>query len=171
MKAESLKEVLATTKAQRAYERKSNADVAAAQEKYFKQCEDEKNAVRVARRIQANGDLDHRGSFGKFSSSLAQGDAEPKGEKSATPDSNRKVFEKQVAEAATTVATQQKFESVKTADVAKRDAANVSDTFNEKARVTAGRVAMERGGPPPRYGGGHRKPEKAAKGDDKEEKK
>lgn len=63
LKAAELKEVLATTKAQRAFESKSNADVAAAQAKYFKQTEDEKNAVRVARRIQANGDLDQRGSF------------------------------------------------------------------------------------------------------------
>ena len=32
---------------------------------------------------------------------------------------------------------------------------DVRETFNEKARVTAGRVAMERGGPSARYGGGH----------------
>jgi len=32
---------------------------------------------------------------------------------------------------------------------------DVRETFNEKARVTAGRVAMERGGPAARYGGGH----------------
>ena len=73
-----------------------------------------------------------------------------------TPDQSRKSFESQVAEAATTVKTQQGFEATKTADVATRDAANVKDTFNEKARVRAGRVAMMRGGPPPRYGGGHR---------------
>ena len=32
---------------------------------------------------------------------------------------------------------------------------DIRETFNEKARVTAGRVAMERGGPSSRYGGGH----------------
>ena len=35
------------------------------------------------------------------------------------------------------------------------DAANVKDTFGEKARVTSGRVAMTRGGPKERYSGGH----------------
>ena len=39
---------------------------------------------------------------------------------------------------------------------------DIVDTFNEKARVRAGRVAMMRGGPPPRYGGGHRKASTAA---------
>lgn len=58
-KADSLKAVLEATAAQRAFEAKSNADVAAAQDKYFKATEDQKNAVRVARRIQANGGLDH----------------------------------------------------------------------------------------------------------------
>jgi hypothetical protein len=38
---------------------------------------------------------------------------------------------------------------------------DIRDTFNEMASVRAGRVAMMRGGPPPRYGGGHRKPAKA----------
>jgi len=36
VKKDSLREVLETTKAQRAYEAKSNADVAAAQDKYMK---------------------------------------------------------------------------------------------------------------------------------------
>ena len=35
------------------------------------------------------------------------------------------------------------------------NAQNVKDTFNEKARVTSGRVAMTRGGPKQRYSGGH----------------
>jgi len=103
-------------------------------------------------------------------SSLAQGeDAKEKEEKPYTPESNRSTFDKSVSAAAATVAKQQAFEAKKTADVASRDAANVKDTFNEKARVRAGRVAMMRGGPPPRYGGGHRKP--AEKKDDKEESK
>jgi len=81
------------------------------------------------------------------------------------PDGNRAIFEKQVAEASATVATQNKFETTKTLDVATRDNANVKDTFNEKARVRAGRVAMMRGGPPERYGGGHRKAAAADKKD------
>ena len=72
-----------------------------------------------------------------------------------TPDDSRKSFEEHVATAAKTVATQQQFESTKTADVAKRNSANVKDTFNEKRRVRSGRVAMMRGGPPSRYGGGN----------------
>lgn len=92
-------------------------------------------------------------------SSLAQGEDEKKEDKPVNPDSNRATFEKSVSSAAATVAKQQAFEAKKTADVASRDAANVKDTFNEKARVRAGRVAMMRGGPPPRYGGGHRKAE------------
>lgn len=74
----------------------------------------------------------------------------------STPDQSRKSFETHVSEAAKTVATQKKFESDKTADVAKRNNNNVKDTFSEKARVRAGRVAMMRGGPAKRYGGGHR---------------
>ena len=72
---------------------------------------------------------------------------------SETPDESRSSFEKQVAEASATVATQHSFEVTKTADVAKRNAANVKDTFNEKRRVRSGRVAMMRGGPNGRYGG------------------
>ena len=65
-KKESLDAVLKATAAQRAFEAKSNADVAAAQDKYFKATEDQKNAVRVARRIQANGGLDQRSKNGKY---------------------------------------------------------------------------------------------------------
>lgn len=36
---------------------------------------------------------------------------------------------------------------------------NIQDTFNEKARVRSGRVAMTRGGPRQRYSGGHNGPE------------
>jgi len=37
----------------------SNSSVAAAQEKYYQKSEDEKNAVRTARRVMANGGLVH----------------------------------------------------------------------------------------------------------------
>lgn len=50
-KADSLKAVLEATKAQRAFEATSNADVAAAQEKYRSETEDQKNQVRIQRRI------------------------------------------------------------------------------------------------------------------------
>ena len=46
------------------------------------------------------------------------------------------------------------------------NAQNIKDTFDEKARVRSGRVAMTRGGPRQRYSGGHNGPvgqeEKAA---------
>jgi len=58
-KAESLEAVLEATKAQRTFEATSNKDVATAQEKYFKQSENEKNAVRVDRKIQSDGGLIH----------------------------------------------------------------------------------------------------------------
>lgn len=35
---------------------------------------------------------------------------------------------------------------------------NIKDTFDEKARVRSGRVAMTRGGPRQRYSGGHNGP-------------
>jgi hypothetical protein len=50
---------LKTVKDQRAFENKSNTDVAAAQEKYYKQSENEKNSVRVARSVQEAGGLVH----------------------------------------------------------------------------------------------------------------
>ena len=130
-KADSLKAVLEATAAQRAFEAKSNADVAAAQDKYFKATEDQKNAVRVARRIQANGGLDHRSKNGKYAA-LTGAAGKPTEAAPAqalvqkrTPDESRKSFEEHVATAAGVVATQQGFEATKTADVAKRNAANV----------------------------------------------
>jgi len=46
-----LKAVLGAIGEQRTWETTSNADVAASQLKYYRQAEDEKNAVRVARRV------------------------------------------------------------------------------------------------------------------------
>jgi hypothetical protein len=54
-----LKGVLEAIGVQRVWEDTSNKDVAASQLKYYKQAENEKNAVRVARRVQANGGLIH----------------------------------------------------------------------------------------------------------------
>ena len=54
-----MKAVLDTVTEQRRFEAQSNADVAAAQEKYYKQAEKEKNTVRVARKIQRDGGLVH----------------------------------------------------------------------------------------------------------------
>jgi len=71
------------------------------------------------------------------------------------PAESRKVFEKSVAEAAKTVATEKSIEAKRTAATKLLNDNDVRETFNEKARVTAGRVAMMRGGPPARYGGGH----------------
>lgn len=64
-----------------------------------------------------------------------------------TPDESRKVFEQHVAEAANVVKTENSQESTRTTQIAKMDAQNVKDTFDEKARVRSGRVAMMRGGP------------------------
>merc|ERR1712166_1183036 len=46
-------------------------------------------------------------------------------------------------------------ENKRTTQIAKMDAQNVKDTFDEKARVRSRRVAMTRGGPRQRYSGGH----------------
>jgi hypothetical protein len=77
-----LKEVLSAISGQRVFEATSNADVAAAQEKYYKQSENEKNTVRVARWVQESGGLIHDppatvkyGLFGRGAKqSLAQGE-------------------------------------------------------------------------------------------------
>jgi hypothetical protein len=58
-KAESLKEVLRVTAEQRAYEAKSNAETSTAQAKFADSAENIKNYVRVNRRVQANGGLNH----------------------------------------------------------------------------------------------------------------
>jgi len=69
--------------------------------------------------------------------SLAQADPAPakSDAKAVTPASNRLTFEKAVAAASSTVATQQGFESTKTADVASRNAANTKETFDLKRSV------------------------------------
>jgi len=54
-----LKEVLRVTAEQRAYEAKSNNEVATAQAKFADSAENIKNYVRVNRRVQANGGLNH----------------------------------------------------------------------------------------------------------------
>jgi hypothetical protein len=64
---------------------------------------------------------------------LVQGDAP------VTPASNRATFEAAVSAAANTVATQQNFESTKTADVASRNAANTQGTHDLKSRVRLAR--------------------------------
>ena len=83
-----------------------------------------------------------------------------------TPDESRKIFEQHVKDAAAVVKTENSQEAARTTQIAKMDAQNIKDTFNEKARVRSGRVAMTRGGPRQRYSGGHNGPvgqeEKAA---------
>lgn len=144
-KAASLKEVLETTKVQRAYERKSNADVSDAQDKYAQATEDKKNGVRIARRIQANGGLNHQNSLQSKASSLMQ-----------TPDESRKSFEKHVATATSVTTKENADEARRTSEIAAADALDNKNTFHKKAHDRAGRVAMMRGGPAKRYGGGHR---------------
>ena len=63
--------------------------------------------------------------------SLAQGDV--------TPASNRATFEAARAAAANTVATQQNFESTKTADVASRNAANTKATYDLRSHMRLAR--------------------------------
>jgi len=53
------------------------------------------------------------------------------------------------------VAQEKSIEAKRTAATKLLNDNDVRETFNEKARVRAGRVAMTRGGPPVRYGGGH----------------
>ena len=67
------------------------------------------------------------------------------GKGSWTPADSRKLFEKQVAEAANVVKTQQGFEKTKTADVAKRNAKNTADTLALRNHVSAGRTRQTAG--------------------------
>ena len=76
-------------------------------------------------------------------------------QKRENPDESRKIFEAHVKEAADVVKTENSIEHTRTTQIAKMDAQNVNDTFNESARVRSGRVAMTRGGPKQRYSGGH----------------
>jgi len=113
-----LKGVLEAIGVQRVWEDTSNRDVAASQLKYYKQAEDEKNKVRVARRVMANGGLIHDPpAWDKYNSnpavtSLAQ----------ETPDESRKIFEQHVKEAAAVVKTENTIEAKRTTQIAKMDA-------------------------------------------------
>lgn len=79
-----MKEVIKAIGVQRTWEATSNADVAAAQEKYYKQSENEKNKVRVARWVQESGGLIHDPpAWDKYNlkpKSLVQKEEEKKGE-------------------------------------------------------------------------------------------
>ena len=86
---------------------------------------------------------------------LAQAEPKAAATKAETPDESRKIFEAHVKEAADIVKTENSIENKRTTQIAKMDAQNVKDTFNESARVRSGRVAMTRGGPKERYSGGH----------------
>ena len=83
-------------------------------------------------------DVDYMMTFGE-----GEGEGEKKG--SWTPADSRKLFEKQVAEAANVVKTQQGFEKTKTADVAKRNAKNTADTLALRNHVSAGRTRQTAG--------------------------
>ena len=118
----------------------------------------EKARVRAGRVAMMRGGQPPRygGGYRKAASLVQKGDGP------WNPQKSRELFEKQVKEAANVVANENSSEARRTAANRKLNNQDIVDTFNEKARVRAGRVAMMRGGPPPRYGGGHRKASTAA---------
>mgnify|MGYP006082085355 CR=1 FL=1 len=69
-KAASRKAVEKAVADQQAWESRSNKDVHAAQAKYWDGAENQKNDVRIDRRIQANGGLDHREGYQRWPASL-----------------------------------------------------------------------------------------------------
>ena len=69
-KAASRKAVEKAVADQQAWESRSNKDVHAAQAKYWDGAENQKNDVRIDRRIQANGGLDHREGYQRWPQSL-----------------------------------------------------------------------------------------------------
>jgi len=91
---------------------------------------------------------------------FAQGDE--KAPEVWNPAKSRKVFEDHVKTAAEVVATENSIEAQRTAATKLLNDNDVRETFNEKARVTAGRVAMMRGGPSTRYWNAPPAPAKAA---------
>ena len=64
------------------------------------------------------------------------------------PAESRKLFEESVGAASATVAKEVSDENRRVAANRLLDDNDIRETFNEKARVRAGRVAMMRGGPP-----------------------
>ena len=84
--------------------------------------------------------------------SLAQGEDKPA---PWNPAESRRVFDAHVKTASAVVAQENKIEAERTAATALLNANDIRETFNEKARVRAGQIAMQRGGPPSQYGGGH----------------
>jgi len=63
------------------------------------------------------------------------------------PSKSRAVFEKSVNAAANTVANEVSIENKRVAANRLLDDNDIRETFNEKARVRAGQIAMQRGGP------------------------
>lgn len=117
------------TAEQRAFEAKSNADVKAAQEKYAQSAENIKNYVRVNRRVQANGGLNHDDASlylpknAKFDT-LAQADPAPAGDAKGdaqppaqNPENSYKEKAASLKEVLQTTANQRAFEAKSNADV------------------------------------------------------
>jgi hypothetical protein len=73
--------------------------------------------------------------------SLAQGDDE-KAPSPWNPAESRKVFDAHVKSAAAVVAEEHRIENARTAATALLNENDIRETFNEKARVRAGQIAM-----------------------------
>ena len=117
------------------FETTKSADVAKRNNDNIKTTYEKNAATREKFMTATRGGLTY---VDKTAPSLAQRD---------TPDESRKVFEDHVNTASNVVSTQQQFESTKTADVAKRNHDNVTNTFNEKNRVRRARADQVRSGP------------------------
>ena len=77
----------------------------------------------------------HQASLADVDYMMTFGEGEGEGKKSWTPADSRKLFEKQVAEAANVVKTQQAFEKAKVADVAARNAKDTAEANALKLKV------------------------------------
>ena len=120
-----MKEVIKAIGVQRVWEDTSNKDVAASQLKYYKQAEDEKNKVRVARRVQANGGLIHDPpAWDKYNSktvaSLAQKEEEKKAGEAVpfTPSQSYKQKKESLKEVIAAIGVQRVWEDTSNKDVA-----------------------------------------------------
>lgn len=115
---------------------------------------DTENQVRIARRIEANSGLGYTNLDSEWMKK--HGGKKPSALMQQTPDESRATFEKHRNTASTVVAKENADEARRTTEIAADNDLRTKNTFSKKAHDRAGRVAMMRGGPAHRYGGGHR---------------
>ena len=154
----SVKAAAATVAAENAIEAKRTAATKLLNDNDVRETFNEKARVTAGRVAMMRGGPSARYGGGHWVKRKTEGKvafAQGEEETPSNPDNSRKVFDASVKAAAATVAAENAIEAKRTAATKLLNDNDVRETFNEKARVRAGRVAMMRGGPPARYGGGH----------------